>query len=85
MKDIDFTAFEEAFKLNPVPMNKARDSIDNAAKTPTVKVNDLHHFKVAGNILYCHAASDCIVRYASWLALVCSARYASLSQYYMQC
>jgi hypothetical protein len=38
MKEIDFTAFEEAFKLNPVPMNKARDSIDNAAKTPTVKV-----------------------------------------------
>ena len=38
MKEIDFTAFEEAFKLNPVPVNRARDSIDNAAKTPTAKV-----------------------------------------------
>ena len=38
MKEIDFAAFEEAFKLNPVPTNRARDSIDNAVKTPTVKV-----------------------------------------------
>jgi hypothetical protein len=45
MKEIDFTAFEEAFKLNPVPMNKAKNNEDPAAKTPTVKVpcTQLHH------------------------------------------
>ena len=36
MNEIDFGAFEEAFKLNPAPLNRARDTVDNSS-TPTMK------------------------------------------------
>jgi hypothetical protein len=45
MNEIDFTAFEEAFKLNPVPVNKSKDTIDNPAKTPTNKVSVIVLYK----------------------------------------
>jgi len=37
MKEIDFGAFEAAFKLNPLPTKKTRDSVDNAGNTATIK------------------------------------------------
>lgn len=43
MNDIDFTDFEEAFKLNPAPIkNKAgREEVDNTNKAPAIKTPQL--------------------------------------------
>ena len=42
INEIDFSAFEEAFKLNPVPVNKrGKDESDQATKTPTIKAPQL--------------------------------------------
>ena len=45
INEIDFSAFEEAFKLNPAPIKKAgglgTDNPDNVNKTPTIKMPQL--------------------------------------------
>ena len=42
INEIDFSAFEEAFKLNPAPLNKrGKDESDQANKTPTIKAPQL--------------------------------------------
>ena len=40
INEIDFSSFEEAFKLNPVP-KRGKDESDQANKTPTVKAPQL--------------------------------------------
>merc|ERR1711892_698598 len=42
INEIDFSAFEEAFKLNPAPLSKrGKDESDQANKTPTIKAPQL--------------------------------------------